>query len=516
MQAEENRNDLLFDKYKIIECLKKDEYGCVYIADHTYLGKKILLKTLNTDRIENTLWLDRFKREAKILAKLDHVNIIKVLDFGKYQNIFYLSFEYFESRNLRDVLKEYSLTYDQKTQILIQLAQGLTTAHHAGIVHRDIKPENILIDDHNNIKIADFGLAFIVNESILTNKSSLVGTPSYMSPEQIRGENITLKSDLFSLGIVTYELFCGDNPFLGKDINTTINTILGFDESSLYKKLTSLPMEISDLIKSMLRKDPNKRLDSAQEILKIFRSESYIDEPIKIRTRISFKPIIIVTILIVFAIIFYVFSPIFKKERKKSKEQDLSPIESLQTTEAVEITAENNVKISKDLVQAPVVEDGSSSGKTTETRRLPGKLLIESIPLTTVYIDSQYRGSLPFQDYLELKEGEYYLELNHPGYPAFQRLISIKSGETRRIKLSPDTLFGYLHCNIYPWGEVFINGKNIGQSPFQKPKILAPGNYALTIRNPKFSIFSDSVNIMKAETTEYKVNLEQLAQRKGL
>ena len=139
-QAEENRNDLLFEKYKIIECLKKDEYSCVYIADHTYLGKKILLKTLNTDRIENTLWLDRFKREAKILAQLDHVNIIKVLDFGKHKNIFYLSFEYFDSRNLREILKENDLIFDQKSQILIQLAQGLSVAHQAGIVHRDIKP----------------------------------------------------------------------------------------------------------------------------------------------------------------------------------------------------------------------------------------------------------------------------------------------------------------------------------------------------------------------------------------
>jgi serine/threonine-protein kinase len=516
MQAEENHSDLLFEKYKVIECLKKDEYSCVYIADHTYLGKKILLKTLNTDSIENTLWLDRFKREAKILARLDHVNIIKVLDFGKHKNIFYLSFEYFDSRNLRDILKENDLTFDQKRQILIQLAQGLSIAHQAGIVHRDIKPENILIDDQNNLKIADFGLAVILNESMLTSKSSLVGTPSYMSPEQIRGESITLKSDLFSLGIVAYELFCGDNPFLGIDINTTINNILGFDENAIFTRVAHLPVEISDLIKRMLRKDHSKRLDSAQEILKSLKSGTIPERPKKIRKRINSKSLIIVSILIVLVVILIIIRPIFRDENGRSMEQDLSALESKEMTAITDKNAENNVKVSNDLNSEPEVEDVSFLETAKKKPQLPGKLIVQSIPQSEVYIDSQYVGTIPLQEYIELPEGEYNLGLIHPGYPKYQRPIIIKSGETTWMRLSPDTLFGYLQCNIYPWGEVHIDGKNIGQSPFQKPYILAPGNYGLTIWNPKFSVITDSVNIIQAETTEYKVNLEQVGQRVGL
>ena len=146
---------------------------------------------------------------------------------------FYISFEFFESRNLRDVLKGEKLTYTEKLNLFHQLTAGLAAAHRLEIVHRDIKPENILVNAWGQLKIADFGLAISTEENLLTAKSSVVGTPAYMSPEQIRGERLTPESDLFSLGIVAFEMFCGYNPYLGGDINTTINNILDLKQDEL-------------------------------------------------------------------------------------------------------------------------------------------------------------------------------------------------------------------------------------------------------------------------------------------
>ncbi|HSP87677.1 MAG TPA: serine/threonine-protein kinase, partial [Ignavibacteriaceae bacterium] len=217
---------ILFDRFEITDTLKKDQNSTVYLANHIYLGKKIILKTLSTEELPDKTFLERFKREAKILAQLDHPNIIKVMDFGTAGNSFYISFEYFESNNLRKVIKDNNLSVSDKINLCTQLFKALDSAHQRGVIHRDIKPENILVNSKLELKIADFGLAVVRDDLILTHKSSIVGTPGYMSPEQIKGEELTPQTDLFSSGIVIYELFTGVNPLIGKDISETINKIL--------------------------------------------------------------------------------------------------------------------------------------------------------------------------------------------------------------------------------------------------------------------------------------------------
>ncbi len=261
--------EILYDKFEIIDTIKKDVYTTVYLANHIYLGKKIILKTLNTDELSDKTILARFKREAKILAQLEHPNLIKVLDFGMYKNHFYISFEYFESKNLRSIIRQNNYTLEQKRSLVIRLMKALNAAHQNHIVHRDIKPENLLVNPRLELKIADFGLALMQDETKLTVQSSIVGTPSYMSPEQIRGETLQPQSDLFSAGIVALELFIGENPFLGKDINDTINKILTFKEEDIAAKIAHLPEDIQTILKGLLKKSTEKRYQSAEEVLSI-------------------------------------------------------------------------------------------------------------------------------------------------------------------------------------------------------------------------------------------------------
>ena len=169
----------------------------MFLANHIYLSKKLYSKFLTHRSCRIHQWLSGFKREGKILAKLDHPNIIKVLDFGLSKEFFYISFEYIEGESLRNIFKTKTLSQEQKEHVMIQLLKGLDYAHKNQIIHRDIKPENIFVDKNLNVKLGDFGLALSAEDNFVTNPYSIVGTPSYMSPEQVRGAKLTLQSDIF-------------------------------------------------------------------------------------------------------------------------------------------------------------------------------------------------------------------------------------------------------------------------------------------------------------------------------
>jgi serine/threonine-protein kinase len=503
-----NQNHILFEKFNIIECLKKDDYTSVYIADHIYLGKKIILKTLNTENITDLLLIDRFKREAKILARLDHPNIIKVLDSSRHKNVFYLSFEYFKSSNLHEIIKNNLLTNNQKRNILIQLARGLEAAHQAGIIHRDIKPENILINENNHIKIADFGLATIINESVLTNKSSIVGTPSYMSPEQIRGEKLTPQSDLFSLGIIIYELFCGENPFLGKDINASINNILDFDEHKIMTGVAQLPQEISLIIKNILQRDKEVRLKSASEILRLLKDETAPQKISHSSRKYNAKTMMITASVIASIIIVFILINNYNSKSNPIEEQPFIIKDINHPIEEDTVKEKDNSIFPRQVTNAVIAGEKMRS---IPVRPVPptGKLNVYSNPDADIFIDSQYIGSTPLKDDISLAAGVYSVGLAHHAYPDYHRTIKINPGEEVLWNVNLDTLFGYLNCNIYPWGEVYIDGKLIGQSPFQKPLILIPGRHVINVENPKFKTFTDSLTIVQKETTDCKIYLKQ-------
>jgi serine/threonine-protein kinase len=508
---------ILFEKFEIIEVLKKDSHSTVYLANHIFLGKKIILKTLDTQKLTDPAILNRFKREAKILAKLDHPNIIKVLDFGIYQNNFYLSFEYFYSENLRELLKSGKISDSDKKLLFIQLLKALNAAHSSHIIHRDIKPENILINDLLELKIADFGLAIEKDENLMTSKSSIVGTPAYMSPEQIKGVKLTPQSDLFSLGIVVYELFSGINPFLGKDINETINNILSFDEEKIFEQFLIIDKDITVCIKKMFKKDIEKRPESISilfEELGISGNEDIQhDTKIRIEKKLIIYPLAAIAAIIIFVII------VFVNENESSIEpinnrKDFTVINESDTNEnnqennilEKELPLNNNV-VNKEKKE----EDLIKINKDKEIKKIesvePAKLYIQILPWADVVVDSNKIQNS--NGYVSLKPGMHKIELLNPGYPIYSTDINLEPSEIKYFKIHLDTLFGYLQCKVFPWGEVFIDGKHVGQTPFFKPFILNPGNHYLSVHNPEYEIVNKSLFIVKNETLHFEINLEQ-------
>ena len=507
--------DILFDKFNIISCIKKDSYSGIYIADHIYLGKKIFLKTLNQQSLVNPAVLQRFRREAKLLAQLDHPNIIKVYDFGTRDNWFYISFEYFKSRDLRAVLRDSKLTDQQKLDIFAGIASGLEAAHKINIIHRDIKPENILVDENGNVKIADFGLALVKDEPHATQQESIVGTPGYMSPEQIRGEVLTPSSDLFSLGIVGCELITGSNPFLGKDAGETLNNILSHDCPEEQCRHAHPDRDFCDVVLQMLHKKPRERPGSAEAILVRLNLATSVphNKTTQIKARRQKRPrLVMVTIFILLAaglvwVLVYSKRPAPLVELPAVRNQaTLTDSTSVKT----DAPAANIIpgKDSVNRVQGDL--KNMDDLRETPVASAPGYLFIRCTPWAEVWIDSLHVDTTPLEDEISLTSGQHLLMLRHPDFPDYEQMIDISPGANQFISIGLDTLCGYLQCDLYPWGNVYIDDRFFGLTPLPGPLRLSPGNHSLFVTNELYGSVRESLEIVRKDTLKFRLNFEQL------
>lgn len=520
---------LLFEKFRIIETIKQDSNRAVYIAEHVFLNKTIFLKTINKENLSDPVLLDRFKREARILAKLDHPNIIKVWDFGTYQNYFYISFEHFKSRNLRETLHRPKLSDDAKRKLILQLNSGLNYAHQYHIIHRDLKPENILLDKQLKLKIADFGLATIEDQVGSTEDTTIVGTPAYMSPEQIRGEELTGQSDLFSMGIIIYEIYCGKNPFLGADTGATLNNILNLNFNSFKTDSQKLPTDMKDLVKKLLLKSVIARPEKT-DLPEIEESSTTIKKAeIPNYTKISKRKIwsyisaAVVIILLVFIGYYLGYIPIQLPD-KTNHAEDSAKLNSENLSDSIitvtsqgENLSEPNIKNTetvdipsiKKTPEKDTISQQLSLNQSEESRLQSGFIMVECQPWADIFIDDVKRESTPLKNPLQVSAGLHIVKLTHPEYPNYEQKINIKPDESLYISVNFDTTIGYLSCRVHPWGEIYIDGTIIGQTPLNNPVRLEAGKHVLMIKNPGYPEYKKAFTVRKNDTLSFNINLNK-------
>ena len=515
-------SDILFEKFQVIETLKKDEHAGVYLANHIYLSKKIILKVLNTQKIPDPAIIERFKREAKILAKLDHPNIIKVLDFGMSKEFFYISFEYIDGESLRNVFKTKTLTIDQKEHIMIQLLQGLNYAHKNKIIHRDIKPENIFIDKNLNVKLGDFGLALSSDDNYVTNPYSIVGTPSYMSPEQIQGTKLTEQSDLFSAGVVLFELFTDVNPFLRENVTLTLNEIISHSDNSFDEKMISVPENIKIILNKMLKKNYNQRCKNAGEILELLNVQE--NQPTLILNSTNRESIKLKLTWMALGIVAVIACGIIIESQYKKQNDYASAIikEINPKTDNVSINNNSAKKTEQKLNSQPEQikidspnnnltqnnQQQNLSAETTAKSIHYGGLFVECLPWAEVYINGEKFETTPLSRPIKLAEGEYTLKLVHPDYPIYTRIVEVKAEQVTNFRFSLDNLMGFLNCKVNPWGNVFVNGELKGQTPIQGFIKVVPGSLHLTIKNPNYKDIDTALFIHAKDTLKLKFSFK--------
>lgn len=256
-----------FGRYRIVEELGRGAMGIVYLCEDESLQRKVAVKAmlLPADSAERVELEGRFRQEAKAAGALNHPNIITIHDLGREGDWLYIAMELLEGTELRDMMKG-PLPPGIAADIAAQVARGLAAAHQHGVVHRDIKPSNVMVIGGRHAKIMDFGVARMQASELRTRTGVLLGSPKYMSPEQVGGHPVDHRSDIFSLGAVLYEMACGTPPFNAPDLGKLLNDILHATPSAPSTLHAEVPPALDRIVARCMEKNPANRYQDARDL----------------------------------------------------------------------------------------------------------------------------------------------------------------------------------------------------------------------------------------------------------
>ena len=401
------------DRYEIIKSIGEGGMANVYLAKDTILDRQVAVKVLRGDLSTDEKFIRRFQREALSVSNLSHPNIVEVYDVGEEDGQYYIVMEYIEGKTLKQLLyKRGALTLPEVIDIMTQLTDGLAHAHEAYIIHRDIKPQNIMIEDNGTIKITDFGIAMAVNATQFTQTNSVMGTVHYLPPEQANGKSATVKSDIYSLGILMYELLTGSVPFKGDNAVEIALKHMKEKLPSIRKQNPLIPQSVENIVIKACAKNPRNRYDTVKEmhddivsamekenekkivfeypendldepktntvskpkkvVDKPTEEEKMIDkEPVVIESKSKNKIIIILSsILVLFVVIALIFA--FVVMGKKVEDVKVPDVTNMTVEEAIEELEKYGFKYTTKEENSSEVEEGhviSTSPKAGSTRK---------------------------------------------------------------------------------------------------------------------------------------------------
>ena len=271
------------DRYQIIKTIGEGGMANVYLAYDTILDRNVAVKVLRGDLATDEKFVRRFQREALSASSLSHPNIVEVYDVGEDNGSYYIVMEYIEGKHLKQLLKKRgNLTLTEVVDVMLQVTDGMSAAHDSYIIHRDIKPQNIMILENGLIKITDFGIAMALNSTQLTQTNSVMGSVHYLPPEQASGKGATIQSDVYSMGILMYELLTGTLPFRGDNAVEIALKHIKEPFPTVRDKVNNLPQSIENIIMRATAKNVKNRYADAKEMhddLKIALSDSRASEP---------------------------------------------------------------------------------------------------------------------------------------------------------------------------------------------------------------------------------------------
>ncbi len=531
--------------YEIIKEINRGPVATVYLARQLALERFVFLKVLNQNIHDQPDLLERFKREAKICARLNHPNIVNIYEFGDADGAFFLIFEYVQGQTLKAFIKQHHpLPVPVVNYILYQVAGGLYYAHQHGVLHRDIKPANIMIGDDGQIKITDFGLATSNDLPGVTMQHMAVGTPAYMSPEQATGKPLDVRSDIFSLGITLYEMLTGQNPFLGENVVDSLNNVLTRQPEPVHALRPDCPPWLDKLVNRMLVKKPEDRLPS---LLQLLENEHLKSNQIQPATFLNFlqngqlkeRSILLSetksphrmpftkkkkAFMVLFVVVLIASLIIFLEKSVKPLEPSLPSVVTVpkaidsvqsQTSNPEGTKPKTNIRsnqtgtipeASNHAVPKAKVAKATTNEKINIESQSSAQLFIFCSPWADIYLNGRFVDTTPIEKPLFLKPGSYNLELRNPNFEILKRKVTLTAGsaDTLHFKLKPK--LGFLKLMSFPWGRVFIDDSLVGVTPIEI-KITA-GQHVLKIVNPKWATFQDTIWIGSGEHLEKRIQLK--------
>ena len=544
--------------FELTRVISRSAIATAFEGYQPSLHRKVFLKKLHPQFAKDPDIRDRFKREAQICAKIKHVNLVDIHDYIVADDLAVLVLEYVEGKSIAELLKQKGpLPLNVAISILLEILHGLTYAHAKGVIHRDLKPENILISDEGEVKISDWGLSFSPDLGALTHQGMALGTPAYMSPEAASGGEITIRSDLFSLGVTAYEMFTGIRAFQGDSISETLKKVLSDSPPKLSESRQDIPLGIDKVVAKLLEKSPNRRFASTEEVEKKL-NEVLIEHPMEVgravittylgvpssdiqiiptdseqirirkkKTRIVYGAVVIVILIAGWLAV----KPPWSKSKIEAQQAVIpsdtlaSPVESKETgipiisntktseepnNKPIEKTvSDNNIpkQPPKEVTSLPAQEPANKTQSTpspidTSTElaaREPvvlhgkGYLQITCTPWANVFIDNRSVGQTPLSQEIELDAGHVELAFVNPEFPPVVRQIEIESGQKKQVAVNLWNYVGVITLNVKPWADIYIDGKLVNRTPLSKPILVPLGTHVLKLVNPYYEVWQDTL-----------------------
>lgn len=509
-------------RYEILSELGQGAMGVVYKAIDPLIGRTVAIKTINLDLAgsDELNFEERFYREAKSAGSLNHPNIVTIHDIGKTDNIVYMAMEFLEGPTLKEILDVHTaMPVEKIANIIAQLAHGLAYAHKHGVVHRDIKPANIVLVRGGMAKITDFGIAQMSTGS-RTLVGTILGSPKYMAPEQVQGQAVDGRSDLFSLAVVLYEMLTGEPPFSGDNINTTMYRIVNEDPVPPKTLAPRIPEELNRIIIKALAKNPDERYQNAKELAYDLRH--YENKPAAASRDVLSNPAPAVT----------------QKTRKEGNTVGdatvfLGPASNHLNTQAAADSVRNkpghslhaagvfdsrnrNILFAAILVllltfTILVMRSKSSHPEnvalpkqtilTPASAPAPIPAMVEHTPITGIHDD---KAALNIELPPLPKASPTRPSVSHQTHqPSSPQLIPQETATTPPV---PEVTKGEasLTFAITPWGEVYVDGKKMGAAPPLKELKLPAGKHLIEIRNMDFQPYSKTIDLQADSTKRIK------------
>jgi eukaryotic-like serine/threonine-protein kinase len=530
-----------YGRYGVIKELGKGAMGVVYQAYDPQFDRLVALKVLRQDRISSEDFVKRFFKEARAIGRLSHPNIVIAHDAGQDQGTIYLAMEFVDGRPLDEIIRNRRLEIDEILKLCIQVAETLQYAHQKGVVHRDVKPGNIMVQSDGLIKIADFGIARIedATASLQTQAGEILGTPAYMSPEQVLGKTADGRSDLFSLGVILYELTTGKRPFATENNNlaTIFNEIIHNHPEEPAKKNPAIEPGLSGIIMKCLSKMPEERFESCGALAEALRSYGKKPEPLPpaaVPPLSSKKPRRVGTYLAVLAgaaIIIGTVAALFLKGNIYPVKVKTALLHMASKPQGAEIYVDDALKgtAPKDLEVAPgghavrlampgyesweqrvQVEAAREYPLQGELKPLPSQALLRltSTPAgADVYVDGTPWGKTPAD--VEIALGEHAVRMALSGYADWEDKVHLKEAREYpmlgELKALPSQAL--LKLDSVPAGaEVYVDETSRGTAPISLE--LALGSHLVRMTLPGYSDWQDQIEL--SESREYPLIRPQL------
>lgn len=489
----------------------------VYRAFDETLHRRVLLKVLHKHLANDRQLRERFVREARACAALRSEYIVQVFDLTEIDGAPAIVMEYIDGKSLKDVIADGALrTPALASKVALHILRGLSVAHNKQIIHRDIKPGNILVAADGTVKVTDFGLARIAVAPTVTLEGTLIGTPAYIAPEQIRGEQPDARADLFSLGTTLIETLSGERIFEGATYAECLNKVAAFRPGTLDRFTAKSSPEFIEFCKRLMDPDRHRRFASADEALAVLQNERSISPgPLRpaLKRQWSQSYVIITALLTIGVVLYGVNFFVHRSTRQPDSLPERGGIivpsgdtarRSSMPPPSFNVSSEKSGRIQGEAALTGELDSKPLSNEYKASMD-SGSVKITSTPWAKVFVDNKLIGETPLGAAVLLASGTHTIVFTHPSFEPIMRNITITGNAQLVVNCNFMENAGFLSCTARPWAEIFVDDIYKDTTPLAKAILLSAGKHRARFHNPSFQDIYQDITIVAQDTLSLSI-----------